>query len=70
LAGIAYIRIYCRLKSSAFLTVFYYISRPACGMLLTGVFLPDAQGNQGRNFIPGDVHTQNIVENVITLFYI
>lgn len=26
--------------------------------------------NRGRNFIAGEVHTQNIVENVITLFYI
>jgi hypothetical protein len=26
--------------------------------------------DRGRNFTPGEVHTQNIVENVITLFYI
>ena len=26
--------------------------------------------NRGRNFIAGEVHTQNIVENVISLFYI
>jgi hypothetical protein len=39
----------------------YATQRGSCLML---------KRNRGRNFIAGEVHTQNIVENVISLFYI
>jgi hypothetical protein len=67
--------------STIFTLRVYYIFKPCLRHALAQIaacytacnspaFLPDDQKNLDRNFIDGEVHTQNIVENVITLFYI